>query len=344
MSSAMGIPARRCRRAFTLVELLVVVGIIAVLIAILLPTLARAQAQARGVKCLSNLRSIAQGLINYSAENRGCAVPGYNLPWLPGAATNFTGGPNQSLDGWACILARDGYVKTSKAQSDATVFYCPDTADIAGLANGATGATTGSGRGAPQGWLDWPLVFNGTGDTAPKTALTIPTSGFNQVIRVGYWINGYHPVGQSLTPLQVSQRDLYYTTVAGYGADVANQIRPHRASHIRRSASLITVADGLFMGRQSADGLGMTNSVIGYRHRGPKGPATLANAAFADGHAESLASTQFPCAYATTSSYASSGGSMTLAREVQLNNSGPTVYPDPDAAWRIFQALNPGAN
>jgi prepilin-type processing-associated H-X9-DG protein/prepilin-type N-terminal cleavage/methylation domain-containing protein len=57
--------------AFTLVELLVVIGIIALLIAILLPALARAQESARATTSLSNLRQIGLGLVQYRIENRG---------------------------------------------------------------------------------------------------------------------------------------------------------------------------------------------------------------------------------------------------------------------------------
>jgi prepilin-type processing-associated H-X9-DG protein/prepilin-type N-terminal cleavage/methylation domain-containing protein len=64
------------RRAFTLVELLVVVGIIAVLLGLLSPALGRARRQARAVVCLSNLRQYAATFHAYMSENKGKA-PGY---------------------------------------------------------------------------------------------------------------------------------------------------------------------------------------------------------------------------------------------------------------------------
>lgn len=66
--------------AFTLVELLVVIGIIALLCGILLPTISRSMGQARQVQCASNMRQAAQGIFVYAAENKNRFPPNVTVP------------------------------------------------------------------------------------------------------------------------------------------------------------------------------------------------------------------------------------------------------------------------
>ena len=72
------VPTRqRSTQAFTLVELLVVIGIIALLISILLPALNKARQSASSLACQANLHSIGQGLVMYVGENHGSLPYGW---------------------------------------------------------------------------------------------------------------------------------------------------------------------------------------------------------------------------------------------------------------------------
>ena len=66
---------RSSRGGFTLVEILVVIGIIAILIGILMPTLSNARRHAKSVQCQSNLRQVGQALVMYANVWKGWVFP-----------------------------------------------------------------------------------------------------------------------------------------------------------------------------------------------------------------------------------------------------------------------------
>lgn len=133
------IPARCAPRAlrrrtmgFTLVELLVVIGIIVLLISIAIPALSTAREASRRAVCASNLRSLAQGMIAYATDHDGA------LPVHHGSATIPTTPTGQELWDLAKPTRNVLLGSTTPYAPDATgvqtdvrrhVFYCPSNTD-----------------------------------------------------------------------------------------------------------------------------------------------------------------------------------------------------------------------
>lgn len=100
----------RLQRAFTLIEILVVIAVLSILMAILLPVFFHAKNRARGSACESNLRSIGTALNMYAQDNDG----GYPTEWSPGHSTTWLPG---GWEGWEVDVMP--YVKTRQ------IFQCP---------------------------------------------------------------------------------------------------------------------------------------------------------------------------------------------------------------------------
>lgn len=111
------------RKAFTLVELLVVIGIIAVLVGILLPTLSRARESANRSACLSNMRQLGIALIEYSMRYKGGYVPiGYLIQGQHQKAWSYAANRNRPPEYGPVLL---GYLVEARLIKDGKTFYCP---------------------------------------------------------------------------------------------------------------------------------------------------------------------------------------------------------------------------
>ena len=202
-------PNQHRAHGFTLVELLVVIGIIAVLISILLPTLAGVRKHATSLKCMTNLRSFGQAWQQYANSNHGTCVPG-RLPTGGAPGGVFDLGVDRTYrPRWYELLGAELKMQANEHPSEVEddkwtinneLFLCPAEPEYNNSRNYPYGYNyqfLGNARplmSAQKGYINYPVKASGI--AAAKTVMAADclgtAAGKPTADREGYSASGSH--------------------------------------------------------------------------------------------------------------------------------------------------------
>lgn len=256
-------------RGFTLVELLVVIGIIALLIGILLPALSKARESAKTVTCLSNLRTIGQAAYTYAADHRGM--------WVPPSYRTITGGGFGDQEFWYMSLVDEGYVSSPDGtdrgpQISKNIFYCPS-----GNPDQVGSAPTGTK--IPSSRLDGAGAYGLRSSSITRPSVNNPSKK--------YTVDCWYGVNSSTSGNDVGLMPLVRLPPDNTGSKTYAQndfSASSKLSNMRRSADLVFAFDGFYQN------LNVNSARINARHEHQR----KTNLVFFDGHAITYTTEQLP--------------------------------------------------
>ena len=259
-------PRARRRRAFTLVELLVVIGIIAILVSIMIPTAGLIRRWADSAKCLSNLKQVGVAIASYSNDHDGYLVPGDYFGLVDGS--------NQPSPGnWVIILVDEKYITATAHDYSPGAKYAADITDRDSILSCPNGQDTDMvDSGLPTTQTDGRgTFFSARGSDIDHTA-----------VKNWYAVNCFMRAnGAGLSAQDLRPRP--FTFLPDYGNGTANWQLKKVSQLARSDTRLPLVFDGVWVF--------FPNFVcINARH----GDHKYTNILFADFHCESQLSASLP--------------------------------------------------